>query len=162
MFFSLVAEKKKLLLADKYQELKKSGKLDNFLSKKRKRNAGKDRRKLPQGHKDSWQNLTEFNWNRKENAENQWEFCNDWCPPAGGTLSQMVALCLSHSMSFCIIIALDETEILHHSATRRSKEKNTDTEAAAPCLKVCHRKARKLNKHNRCNKHKTMKLVLKT
>lgn len=55
-----------------------------------------------------------------------------------------------------------ETEILHHSATRRSKEKNTDTEAAAPCLKVCHRKARKLNKHNRCNKHKTRKLVLKT
>lgn len=53
MFFSLVAEKKKLLLADKYQELKKSGKLDNFLSKKRKRNAGKDRRKLPQSHKDS-------------------------------------------------------------------------------------------------------------
>lgn len=41
------AEKKKLQLAEKYQELKKSGKLENFLSKKRKRNAGKDRRKLP-------------------------------------------------------------------------------------------------------------------
>lgn len=41
------ADKKKLQLAEKYQELKKSGKLENFLSKKRKRNAGKDRRKLP-------------------------------------------------------------------------------------------------------------------
>lgn len=41
------AEKKKLQLSEKYQELKKSGKLENFLSKKRKRNAGKDRRKLP-------------------------------------------------------------------------------------------------------------------
>lgn len=38
---------KKLQLAEKYQELKKSSKLDNFLSKKRKRNAMKDRRKLP-------------------------------------------------------------------------------------------------------------------
>lgn len=113
MFFSLVAEKKKLLLADKYQELKKSGKLDNFLSKKRKRNAGKDRRKLPQSHKDSWQNLTEFNWNRKKMVKTS-EFCNDWCPPAGGTLSQMVALCLSHSMSFCIIIALDVFQYRSH------------------------------------------------
>ncbi|XP_049428148.1 ribosomal RNA processing protein 36 homolog [Epinephelus fuscoguttatus] len=46
-FFLKNSEKKKLLLAEKYQELKKSGKLENFLSKKRKRNAGKDRRKLP-------------------------------------------------------------------------------------------------------------------
>ncbi|XP_078128683.1 ribosomal RNA processing protein 36 homolog [Sander vitreus] len=46
-FFLKNSEKKKLQLAEKYQELKKSGKLDNFLSKKRKRNAGKDRRKLP-------------------------------------------------------------------------------------------------------------------
>lgn len=43
----LTADKKKLELAEKYSELKKSGKLENFLSKKRKRNAGKDRRKLP-------------------------------------------------------------------------------------------------------------------
>lgn len=42
------AEKKKLLLAEKYQELKRSGKLHNFLSRKRKRNAGKDRRRLPE------------------------------------------------------------------------------------------------------------------
>lgn len=42
------ADKKKLQLAERYEELKKSGKLENFLSKKRKRNAGKDRRKLPQ------------------------------------------------------------------------------------------------------------------
>ncbi|XP_035037019.2 ribosomal RNA processing protein 36 homolog [Hippoglossus stenolepis] len=46
-FFLKKSEKKKLQLAEKYQELKKSGKLQNFLSKKRKRNAGKDRRKLP-------------------------------------------------------------------------------------------------------------------
>ncbi|CAG5946572.1 unnamed protein product [Menidia menidia] len=46
-FFLKKSEKKKLQLADKFQELKKSGKLENFLSKKRKRNAGKDRRKLP-------------------------------------------------------------------------------------------------------------------
>ncbi|XP_027874419.1 ribosomal RNA processing protein 36 homolog isoform X2 [Xiphophorus couchianus] len=46
-FFLKKSEKKKLQLAEKYQELKKSGKLENFLSKKRKRNAGKDRRKLP-------------------------------------------------------------------------------------------------------------------
>lgn len=41
------SEKKKLQLLEKYQGLKKSGKLENFLSKKRKRNAGKDRKKLP-------------------------------------------------------------------------------------------------------------------
>ncbi|KAM3623120.1 uncharacterized protein V6R79_007261 [Siganus canaliculatus] len=46
-FFLKKSEKKKLELAEKYQELKKSGKLENFLSKKRKRNAMKDRRKLP-------------------------------------------------------------------------------------------------------------------
>ncbi|KAK5865500.1 hypothetical protein PBY51_019766 [Eleginops maclovinus] len=46
-FFLKNSEKKKLQLAEKYQELKKTGKLENFLSKKRKRNAGKDRRKLP-------------------------------------------------------------------------------------------------------------------
>ncbi|KAF0036933.1 hypothetical protein F2P81_009807 [Scophthalmus maximus] len=47
-FFLKKSEQKKLQLAEKYQDLKKSGKLENFLSKKRKRNAGKDRRKLPQ------------------------------------------------------------------------------------------------------------------
>ncbi|XP_034381600.1 ribosomal RNA processing protein 36 homolog [Cyclopterus lumpus] len=46
-FFLKDSDKKKLELAEKYQDLKKSGKLENFLSKKRKRNAGKDRRKLP-------------------------------------------------------------------------------------------------------------------
>lgn len=45
------ADKRKLQLAQKYEELKKSGKLDNFLSKKRKRNAGKDRRKMPRPDK---------------------------------------------------------------------------------------------------------------
>lgn len=47
LFLCRAAEKKKLHLAERYQELKKSGKLENFLSKKRKRNAVKDRRKLP-------------------------------------------------------------------------------------------------------------------
>uniref|UniRef100_A0A8C7ZLX1 rRNA biogenesis protein RRP36 n=1 Tax=Oryzias sinensis TaxID=183150 RepID=A0A8C7ZLX1_9TELE len=46
-FFLKKSDKKKLELAEKYQDLKKSGKLDTFLSKKRKRNAGKDRKKLP-------------------------------------------------------------------------------------------------------------------
>ena len=47
MFFFRAADKKKLQLAGKYEQLKKSGKLENFLSKKRRRNAVKDRRKLP-------------------------------------------------------------------------------------------------------------------
>ncbi|KAM8842560.1 ribosomal RNA processing protein 36 homolog isoform 2-T2 [Synchiropus picturatus] len=46
-FFLKKSDKKKLQLAERYQELKKSGRLENFLKKKRKRNAGKDRRKLP-------------------------------------------------------------------------------------------------------------------
>ncbi|XP_051551107.1 nucleoplasmin-like protein ANO39 [Myxocyprinus asiaticus] len=41
------ADKQKLELAYKYSELKKSRKLENFLSKKRKRNATKDSKKLP-------------------------------------------------------------------------------------------------------------------
>lgn len=45
LFF--IAEMKKLELADKYAELKRSGKLESFLSKKRKRNAIKDKRHLP-------------------------------------------------------------------------------------------------------------------
>ncbi|KAG7485945.1 hypothetical protein JOB18_021473 [Solea senegalensis] len=49
-FFLKKSDKKKLELAEKYQDLKKSGKLETFLSKKRKRNAGKDRRKLPPNH----------------------------------------------------------------------------------------------------------------
>ncbi|XP_036442875.1 ribosomal RNA processing protein 36 homolog [Colossoma macropomum] len=50
-FYLKKSEKKKLELAEKYNELKKSGKLENFLSKKRKRNAIKDRKKLPYQHK---------------------------------------------------------------------------------------------------------------
>ncbi|XP_061687134.1 ribosomal RNA processing protein 36 homolog isoform X2 [Syngnathoides biaculeatus] len=46
-FFLKKGEQKKLRLAARFSELKESGKLDAFLSKKRKRNAGKDRRKLP-------------------------------------------------------------------------------------------------------------------
>ncbi|KAM4594519.1 ribosomal RNA processing protein 36 homolog [Fundulus diaphanus] len=47
-FFLKKSEKKKLQLAEKYLELKKRGKLENFLSKKRKRNSFKDRKKLPE------------------------------------------------------------------------------------------------------------------
>ncbi|XP_044146729.1 ribosomal RNA processing protein 36 homolog [Bufo gargarizans] len=46
-FYLKKGDFRKLELADKYQELKKKGKVDNFLSKKRKRNSIKDRRRLP-------------------------------------------------------------------------------------------------------------------
>ncbi|KFP71278.1 Ribosomal RNA processing protein 36, partial [Acanthisitta chloris] len=46
-FFLKKSEKWKLELAEKYAELKRSGKLENFLNKKRKRNAIKDKRRLP-------------------------------------------------------------------------------------------------------------------
>lgn len=45
---SHVATVKKLELAEKYRELKKSGRLEKYMSKKRKRNAQRDKRKLPQ------------------------------------------------------------------------------------------------------------------
>ncbi|KAM4043341.1 ribosomal RNA processing protein 36 homolog [Anomaloglossus baeobatrachus] len=38
---------RKMELVDKYQELKKKGRVENFLSKKRKRNSIKDRKRLP-------------------------------------------------------------------------------------------------------------------
>ncbi|XP_066503580.1 ribosomal RNA processing protein 36 homolog isoform X2 [Hoplias malabaricus] len=50
-FYLKKSDKKKLELAEKYNALKKSGTLENFLSKKRKRNAIKDRRKMPYHHK---------------------------------------------------------------------------------------------------------------
>ncbi|XP_053568760.1 ribosomal RNA processing protein 36 homolog [Bombina bombina] len=46
-FYIKKGDLRKLELADKYKELKKSGKLEHFLSKKRKRNSHKDRRRLP-------------------------------------------------------------------------------------------------------------------
>lgn len=46
-FLCSAAEKRKLELAEKYAELKRSGKLESFLNKKRKRNAIKDKRHLP-------------------------------------------------------------------------------------------------------------------
>ncbi|XP_027008007.2 ribosomal RNA processing protein 36 homolog [Tachysurus fulvidraco] len=46
-FYLKKSEQKKLQLAEKYSELKKSGKLENFMSKKRKRNTVKDRRRMP-------------------------------------------------------------------------------------------------------------------
>uniref|UniRef100_A0A6J0TZS8 rRNA biogenesis protein RRP36 n=1 Tax=Pogona vitticeps TaxID=103695 RepID=A0A6J0TZS8_9SAUR len=46
-FYLKKSDKQKWELAEKYKELKKSGKLESFLSKKRKRNAAKDKKKLP-------------------------------------------------------------------------------------------------------------------
>ncbi|XP_039180442.1 ribosomal RNA processing protein 36 homolog [Crotalus tigris] len=46
-FFLKKSEMQKMELAEKYKQLKKSGKLESFLNKKRKRNAAKDKRKLP-------------------------------------------------------------------------------------------------------------------
>ena len=46
-FSFLSAAQKKLEMAQKYKELKRSGKLDKFLSKKRKKNASRDRKQLP-------------------------------------------------------------------------------------------------------------------
>ncbi|XP_077574390.1 ribosomal RNA processing protein 36 homolog [Stigmatopora nigra] len=46
-FFLKKSEQRRADLAERFTELKKSGKLDAVLEKKRKRNAGKDRRKLP-------------------------------------------------------------------------------------------------------------------
>ena len=42
-----VATQKKLELAEKYSRLKKSGKLEKFLAKKRRKNASRDRKDLP-------------------------------------------------------------------------------------------------------------------
>lgn len=42
-----LAEQRQLVLAEKFKELKRSKKLESFLSRKRRRNAGKDRRHLP-------------------------------------------------------------------------------------------------------------------
>ncbi|XP_058518799.1 ribosomal RNA processing protein 36 homolog isoform X1 [Ochotona princeps] len=46
-YFLKRSEQRQLALAEKFQELKRSKKLDSFLSRKRRRNAGKDRRRLP-------------------------------------------------------------------------------------------------------------------
>jgi len=46
-FYLKKSDKKTLELAEKFKELSKSGKVDKFLMKKRKKNAAKDRKKLP-------------------------------------------------------------------------------------------------------------------
>ncbi|XP_006109541.1 ribosomal RNA processing protein 36 homolog [Myotis lucifugus] len=46
-YFLKKSEQRQLVLAEKFKELKRSKKLDSFLSRKRRRNAGKDRRHLP-------------------------------------------------------------------------------------------------------------------
>lgn len=45
-FKRTIAEQKILELAEKYKELKKSGKIENFLAKQRKRALGKDHKHL--------------------------------------------------------------------------------------------------------------------
>ncbi len=45
-FFHFKAEQKLLDLAEKYKELKKSGKIEKFLAKKRKKQLGKDSKHL--------------------------------------------------------------------------------------------------------------------
>ena len=42
-----VAVRKQLELAEKYKQLKKAGRLEKYLARKRKRNAQRDRRQLP-------------------------------------------------------------------------------------------------------------------
>ena len=44
---SLKAEKRKLELAEKYKELKSSGKLERYMKRKDKKMTGKERRKMP-------------------------------------------------------------------------------------------------------------------
>lgn len=46
-FYLKNSDKKKIELAEKYKELKSSGKLDKYMMKKRKRNAQKDKKSLP-------------------------------------------------------------------------------------------------------------------
>ncbi|KAF6115930.1 ribosomal RNA processing 36 [Phyllostomus discolor] len=46
-YFLKKSEQRQLALAEKFKELKRSKKLDSFLSRKRRRNAGKDRQHLP-------------------------------------------------------------------------------------------------------------------
>ncbi|XP_074093091.1 kelch domain-containing protein 3 isoform X2 [Macrotis lagotis] len=48
-YFLKKSEQRQLVLAEKYKKLKRSQKLESFLSRKRRRNAGKDRRRLPLG-----------------------------------------------------------------------------------------------------------------
>nr|XP_034493019.1 ribosomal RNA processing protein 36 homolog isoform X2 [Marmota flaviventris] len=46
-YFLKKSEQRQLVLAEKFKELKRSKKLESFLSRKRHRNAGKDKRHLP-------------------------------------------------------------------------------------------------------------------
>ena len=46
-FLCFAAEQKKLELAEKFKELQKKGKVDQYLAKKRKKTAAKDRKRLP-------------------------------------------------------------------------------------------------------------------
>lgn len=46
--FVFLAEQKKIELAEKYKELKSTGKLQKYLNKRRKKTASKDRKQMPQ------------------------------------------------------------------------------------------------------------------
>ena len=46
-YFLLIADKRKLELADKFKELKATGKLEKYLKRKGKKVASKERKKMP-------------------------------------------------------------------------------------------------------------------
>lgn len=48
--FDISADKKKLELAEKFKELQKSGKVEKYMNKKLKKNARKEKKKLPNRH----------------------------------------------------------------------------------------------------------------
>jgi ribosomal RNA-processing protein 36 len=50
-FYLKKSEKRKVELVDKYEELKRSGKLEAYMAKRRKKNASKDHRYLPVGRR---------------------------------------------------------------------------------------------------------------
>lgn len=50
-FYLKKSEKKKLELVGKYEELKRTGQLETYMDKRRKRNAAKDHRYLPMGRR---------------------------------------------------------------------------------------------------------------
>lgn len=52
-FFLKEAAKKEIALEERFEELKREGKLQKFLDKRRKRNSNKDHRWLPYERRDS-------------------------------------------------------------------------------------------------------------
>ncbi len=52
-YFLKASDKRKLELVAKYEQLRKQGKLDRYMEKRRKHNASKDHRYLPSGRRDA-------------------------------------------------------------------------------------------------------------